>query len=195
MQYTTEEESDAELLVGAPLHLHRQGSYTDIKLLREQQMQRLGAETWINEPLTVWVFGASGDLAKKKTYPSLFALYEGGMLPPSNLVQIVGYARSDIPIKDFRTKLEPYLLGSKPTEQRKSNVKQFLKRCSYFSGQYDSSADALRVSLEVQQVRSPSHSPPAFSSNPHQSCTSPRARRIASFTSRCRPGSLCRRRA
>ncbi|KAH9254826.1 glucose-6-phosphate dehydrogenase [Batrachochytrium salamandrivorans] len=145
MQYTTEEESDAELLMGAPLNLHRQGSYVDIKLLREQQMKRLGEETWIAEPLTVWVFGASGDLAKKKTYPSLFALYEGGMLPPSNLVQIVGYARSDIPIKDFRTKLEPYLLGSKPTDQRKNNVKQFLKRCSYFSGQYDSSADAARL--------------------------------------------------
>ena len=33
------------------------------------------------EALTVVVLGASGDLAKKKTYPSLFKLYLKGYLP------------------------------------------------------------------------------------------------------------------
>lgn len=153
MQYTTEDESDVELISGAPLHLIRQESYVDIKLLREQQMKRLGQETWINERLTVWVFGASGDLAKKKTYPSLFALYEGGMLPPSSKVQIVGYARSALALQDFRTKLEPYILGKNATETRKQNAKKFLELCTYFTGQYDSAEDAARVAKAIYKVR------------------------------------------
>ena len=36
---------------------------------------------FMHQALTVVVIGASGDLAKKKTYPSLFALYCGNLLP------------------------------------------------------------------------------------------------------------------
>ena len=42
------------------------------------------------------VLGASGDLAQKKTFPALFALYKQGLLPKD--VHIVGYARSSEPI-------------------------------------------------------------------------------------------------
>ena len=38
------------------------------------------------------VLGASGDLAQKKTFPALFALFKQGLLPKD--VHIVGYARS-----------------------------------------------------------------------------------------------------
>jgi hypothetical protein len=50
--------------------------------------------------LTVVVVGASGDLAKKKTYPALFELYLAGLLPTNIL--ICGYARSRIADADFR---------------------------------------------------------------------------------------------
>jgi glucose-6-phosphate 1-dehydrogenase len=38
------------------------------------------------------VLGASGDLAQKKTFPALFALFQQGYLPKD--VHIVGYART-----------------------------------------------------------------------------------------------------
>ena len=41
--------------------------------------------------LTITVLGCSGDLAKKKTYPALFALFTHGHLQPSTIV--LGYAR------------------------------------------------------------------------------------------------------
>lgn len=44
--------------------------------------------------LSVVVLGASGDLAKKKIYPALFALYYEGMLPPHFIV--VGYSRTEM---------------------------------------------------------------------------------------------------
>lgn len=54
--------------------------------------------------LTVVVVGASGDLAKKKIFPALFALFYQGLLPKH--VQIVGYARSPSSDEEFRTKIE-----------------------------------------------------------------------------------------
>lgn len=38
-------------------------------------------ESWFEDSLSVFVFGASGDLAKKKTYPALLQLYLDGCLP------------------------------------------------------------------------------------------------------------------
>jgi glucose-6-phosphate 1-dehydrogenase len=44
--------------------------------------------------LPVQVFGASGDLAKKKTFPALFGLHCYGLLPSH--ANIIGYARSEM---------------------------------------------------------------------------------------------------
>ena len=62
-----------------------------------------------NEALTVVVLGASGDLAKKKTYPSLFKLYLAGYLPSHT--RIIGFARSPYTDASFREKYRPVLAG------------------------------------------------------------------------------------
>ena len=46
----------------------------------------------LTEETVVVVLGASGDLAKRKTFPALFALYQQELLPKD--VHIVGYART-----------------------------------------------------------------------------------------------------
>eukprot|EP00455_Lapot_gusevi_P031099 TRINITY_DN3359_c0_g1_i2.p1 TRINITY_DN3359_c0_g1~~TRINITY_DN3359_c0_g1_i2.p1 ORF type:complete len:545 (-),score=173.34 TRINITY_DN3359_c0_g1_i2:97-1731(-) len=78
------------------------------------------------------VLGASGDLAKKKTYPALYALYRQGLLPPT--VNIVGYARSAMSDLDFRNHLQTKVLRGGSAEQ----LAHFLARCHYVSGLYDS---------------------------------------------------------
>ncbi|EFA81744.1 glucose 6-phosphate-1-dehydrogenase [Heterostelium album PN500] len=80
-------------------------------------------------PLMVVVLGASGDLAKKKTYPALFGLYCRELLPQDTL--IYGYARSHIELSEFRKKIGSYLKGD---ENKK---KAFLDLCFYHSGAYD----------------------------------------------------------
>jgi glucose-6-phosphate 1-dehydrogenase len=135
-----------------PPELRRQSSKKDWQVLRQESVTELHSESWEKERLTVWVYGASGDLAKKKTYPSLFALFEGGMLPQAQKVQIVGYARSAMSNEDFRAKIKPFLLGKKFTEQKAKNVDAFLQLCTYFAGQYESSTDAKRVSEAVKDL-------------------------------------------
>jgi Glucose-6-phosphate dehydrogenase, NAD binding domain len=53
--------------------------------------------------LSIVVVGGSGDLAKKKIFPALFALYHQGLLPKH--VQIVAYARSESSNEQFREKV------------------------------------------------------------------------------------------
>ena len=65
------------------------------------------------------VFGASGDLAKKKIYPTLWALFKENLLPPGT--QIVGYARSKISVSQIREKCAPWF---------KVSLFYFLKDCN-----------------------------------------------------------------
>ena len=46
----------------------------------------------LTDETIIVVLGASGDLAKKKTFPALFALYQQNLLPKD--VHIIGYART-----------------------------------------------------------------------------------------------------
>ena len=84
-----------------------------------------------NSHLSIIIIGASGDLAKKKTYPSLLSLYAGNLLP-TQLV-IYGYARSPLTDKQLRDQLRPYLFSSKNTIAE-SKVEDFLNLCYYKSG-------------------------------------------------------------
>lgn len=88
--------------------------------------------------LTIVILGASGDLAKKKTFPALFQLYCSGYLPPK--INIVGYARSSIPDVEAwkRDTLSRYF---NRLNERGCHVDKFLKHISYVQGSYDNVED------------------------------------------------------
>lgn len=87
------------------------------------------------ENVTVIIFGASGDLASKKTFPALFGLFAENLLPSS--VRIVGYARSDLSSEKFISKLTSYL----PKNASKAKLDEFIARSQYVRGQYDADKD------------------------------------------------------
>jgi hypothetical protein len=62
--------------------------------------------------ITVVVIGASGDLAKKKTYPAIMELFMSEFLPKH--ARVVGYARSAMTNEALRAQLRPYLLKTTP---------------------------------------------------------------------------------
>ncbi|CAN6238550.1 unnamed protein product [Urochloa humidicola] len=82
--------------------------------------------------LSIVVLGASGDLAKKKTFPALFHLFQQGFLQ-SREVHIVGYARSNLSDDGLRDRIRGYLKGASD-----EHVSQFLQLIEYVSGSYDS---------------------------------------------------------
>ncbi|XP_073148306.1 glucose-6-phosphate 1-dehydrogenase, cytoplasmic isoform-like [Henckelia pumila] len=83
--------------------------------------------------LSIIVLGASGDLAKKKTFPALFNLYRQGFFP-SNEVHIFGYARSKMADADLRSRIRGYLPQGK---EGTDDISSFLQLIKYVSGAYD----------------------------------------------------------
>ena len=98
----------------------------------EQVMEWLTSAT-----LVVVVVGASGDLAKKKTYPSLLNLYDDNLLPKQTV--IYGYARSKLTDDELRDRLRPYLLK---TDHSPDVVERFLQHCFYQGGSSYGDLDA-----------------------------------------------------
>jgi len=78
----------------------------------------------------VVVIGASGDLAKKKTYPSLFKLYLENLLPVDTIIW--GYARSEKTCDLFRSQIKPYLVKFSSSEKV---LEDFLSMCNYTNGE------------------------------------------------------------
>ncbi|OWF54590.1 glucose-6-phosphate 1-dehydrogenase X-like isoform X1 [Mizuhopecten yessoensis] len=78
------------------------------------------------------VMGASGDLAKKKIYPTLWWLYRDGLLPPNT--SFVGYARSKINMEEVQKRCHPYL---KVQDSEKDKLAAFFKANQYIAGDYE----------------------------------------------------------
>ena len=84
---------------------------------------------YLNACLSVIVVGASGDLAKKKTFPSLLHLFADGLLPKNFIIW--GYARSDIGDDGLRDRIRPYLMKLKHSSEV---VENFLQTVRYQNG-------------------------------------------------------------
>lgn len=78
------------------------------------------------------VFGASGDLAKKKTFPALFGLFREGVLSPTT--KIYGYARSKMTTEELRERIKGFF---KFSEEQSGKVDEFLSMVHYVHGPYD----------------------------------------------------------
>lgn len=94
------------------------------------------------------VLGASGDLAKKKTFPALFGLYKNKYLAPKT--HIVGYARTKMDQATFEGHVSKFIKIK--TEGDKVALKGFLGLCSYQDGQYDRDSDFQRLEKRLGEV-------------------------------------------
>lgn len=97
--------------------------------------------------LSIIVFGASGDLAKKKIFPALFSLYRQGFLPPDEM-RIFGYARSTFTDKDLQDQVAMYLNVERTAEGSKSLfsvLRKFLNLITYISSPYDNDEGYLKL--------------------------------------------------
>ena len=95
------------------------------------------ATTGSGKPLSIIIVGASGDLAMKKVFPALFALYCQGLLPER--FTLFGFSRSALSDTEFRNKVtERLTCRYRPGTACEDYTARFLSRCRYVSGQYAS---------------------------------------------------------
>ncbi|XRB16007.1 glucose-6-phosphate dehydrogenase [Pseudoscourfieldia marina] len=137
-------ENDENGLMDAPL-----GSITFEEFAQYQAQESGKSES----TLSIVVVGASGDLAKKKIFPALFALYYKGYFPET--FTIYGFARTSMDDEEFRDLISMTLLCRiDEAENCGPKMDTFLDRCHYFSGQYDSvqSFTQLGAELDAQEA-------------------------------------------
>lgn len=100
---------------------------------------------------TCVVLGASGDLAKKKTLPALWALYARGFLPAR--CRIVGFARSALSSQAFRELVRAHIKAADDPDM----LERFLNCCSYVSGDYSKLEGFQQLEQSMVSFEGPKH--------------------------------------
>ncbi|MCX6994181.1 MAG: glucose-6-phosphate dehydrogenase [Kiritimatiellaeota bacterium] len=96
------------------------------------------------EPCALVIFGASGDLTKRKLVPALYNLDLERLLP--NNISIVGMARRPIPTDEFRNQMrEGVNAFSRKRPVDPAVWENFAKHIEYFQGNFDDPAAYRRL--------------------------------------------------
>src|SRR5512136_2702083 len=108
-------------------------------------------------PITIVIFGASGDLTQRKLVPALFSLYRKGRLPTGT--RLVGYARTPYAHDDFRAQLRAGVEQFAPEVFNAADWEAFAARLWYVHGDYSGSpADYERLHAFLREMEGrPAH--------------------------------------
>ena len=104
--------------------------------------------TRIPDPFVLVIFGASGDLTRRKLLPAVFGLYRDGLLPEP--FAMVGFARSDKTDDAFRAEtVDSVHRFARPACRDEDACRLFAEKLHYVRGGYDSEGlKALKARLE-----------------------------------------------
>jgi len=100
----------------------------------------------------VVLLGASGDLAKKKTFPALFGLFKNRFLPQG--LNIVGYARTKMDETEFHKRATSYIKNENNDPTIAAKIEEFNKITSYVSGSYDKDEDFQKLEKCLEEIES-----------------------------------------
>jgi glucose-6-phosphate 1-dehydrogenase len=110
---------------------------TEVRIAPEAVGSAAPRSERIPDPGVVVIFGASGDLTKRKLLPALFHLEEQGLLPAE--FAIVGVARRDLK-KEFAADMKDGILkfgGVKPDDKK---IDDFIEKVEYHAMNFDDDA-------------------------------------------------------
>ena len=94
-----------------------------------------GADAGPPAPCVMVIFGASGDLTRRKLMPALFSLDRQNLLAAS--FAVVGYGRTPLDDARFRADMRAALADFGPKDAPSKVTERFLNRLRYVSGAYD----------------------------------------------------------
>ncbi len=104
------------------------------------------------EPCVVVIFGATGDLTKRKLMPALCRLLGEGCLEG---VAILGVGRSDMSDDAFKTLVREALEKSKKIKQLDAHSwQEFSKRLHYIAGELDAEDTYRRIATRLDELAS-----------------------------------------
>ncbi len=111
------------------------------------------------EPCSIIIFGASGDLTRRKLVPALFNLtVDGSLTVPFD---IIGFARRDKNHSEFRDDMQKALDEfSRTNPVRFSGLEKFLMSISYCRGNFDNPEDFKALAGYIRELETQRGGPP-----------------------------------
>jgi glucose-6-phosphate 1-dehydrogenase len=103
----------------------------------------------IPEPGILVIFGASGDLTKRKLLPALFHLEQAGLLPPNSA--IVGVARRPLG-GEFAADMRAGILEFGSVDEGDAKLDNFVKRIHYYALQFDDASHYAGLKAELERI-------------------------------------------
>ncbi|HXQ27185.1 MAG TPA: glucose-6-phosphate dehydrogenase [Candidatus Acidoferrales bacterium] len=100
-----------------------------------------------HEPCAIVMFGASGDLARRKLLPALYDLAVHACLAPR--FRLLGFARTEMNDDTFRANASEFLPKNGADDGKKQD---FLKQLEYFGGKYDDPAAYSRLAERLEVI-------------------------------------------
>src|SRR5947207_2380154 len=113
----------------------------------------------VPEPLTVVIFGATGDLTARKLVPALFSLAVENRLPPH--FRVVGLSRTKWSDDDFREAMRKGVeeFGRYDLKENQSVWDNFARQLFYVPGNFNSAEDFRKVDSLLKEQANEQKSP------------------------------------
>jgi len=102
-----------------------------------------------NHPITIVIFGASGDLTQRKLIPALFNLYQKERLPET---RIIGTSRSKLSHDQFRQHLREGINKFSPDSFHQENWDNFSENIYYQPGDLADARDYLKLADTLNEL-------------------------------------------
>ena len=96
------------------------------------------------------IFGASGDLSRRKIIPSLYSLYILNLLPEK--FTVLGVSRSEFNDDGFRKKMKPAVLEFKDVDDS-GRIDEFMNKIHYLHFQYDDISSYISLKQQLETYR------------------------------------------
>ena len=112
----------------------------------------------VRDPLTITIFGASGDLTQRKLLPALFAMYQQGLLPDA--FRIVAFARREFTDASFREAMAQAVAQFSRLKAHPSEINRFCEHIIYHRGDIEggqAAFDQLYARLQDTALYPPNH--------------------------------------
>ncbi len=106
----------------------------------------------MKNPLTIVIFGATGDLYQNKLAPALFDLFCTGSLP--SRFNIIGFARRPFSNEEFQQMTRDFIVKNKTKQNKKydtEKLESFIKLASYNQGDLDNLQSFQNLSLKMEE--------------------------------------------
>jgi glucose-6-phosphate 1-dehydrogenase len=122
---------------------------TEIKIAPEDVRKSSQGDVRVPDPTIVVIFGASGDLTKRKLLPALFHLEQAGLLPEQ--FSIVGVARR--PLHDsFAADMKDGILKFGGVKEGEKHLDEFVAKVQYHAMNFDDAAGYEQLKSLLEKI-------------------------------------------